>query len=148
MNLDVLHGLRHVLFKRDVLWLLQRCPEGRTVSNLCSPFFMDLVDDDDLVTVKRAHHEPLPWGGGDRLVLTCVFRQAHGGVSLVNEVVCVADDFRRVVKLAPLAEDDEVSDEDYPNAKRQYDDLVAQQEVEGSPWEEDELMWDELLGGE
>ena len=52
------------------------------------------------------------------------------------------------VTLAPLAEDDEVSDEDYPNAKRQYDDLVAQHEVEGSPWEEDELMWDELLGGE
>ena len=120
MNIDVLLGMHHVLFKRDVLWLLQRCPEGRSISSLCSPPFMDLVDDDAVIAVKRAHSEPLPWGNEERLVLTCVFEQAHGGIRLVNEVVCRADDLRRVLKVAALPETEAMSDEEYAEIGRAH----------------------------
>ena len=46
MNLDVLDGLRNILFLRDVRWLQQRCEEGRQITDLCNPFFLELVDPD------------------------------------------------------------------------------------------------------
>ena len=57
MNIDILDGMEHILFKRDVCWLLQYCPDGSEISNLCNPFFLGLVDDDEPILVKRVHFE-------------------------------------------------------------------------------------------
>ena len=45
MNIDVLDGMRHMLLKRDVCWLIQSCPDGGDISDLCNPFFLDLIDE-------------------------------------------------------------------------------------------------------
>ena len=144
MNVDILDGMRHVLFKRDVCWLIQYCPEGRWVSDLCNPFFLDLIDDDEPIIVKRIHFEETP-SGEQCCVLTALFPQRAGGIPLLNEIACYADHFRRVCKLVATNPEDAPSDEQWAEMMKRRTQLEGEQEVEGTPWEEDEMSWEALL---
>ena len=144
MNIDVLDGMRHMLFKRDVCWLIQYCPDGRGISNLCNPFFLDIVDDDEPIIVKRIHFEETL--KGERCaVLTALFPQRAGGIPLLNEIVCYPDHFLRVCKLVAVDPDDVPSDEQWNEMMKRRAQLEGEQEVEGTPWEEDEMDWITLL---
>ena len=145
MDLTCIPGMRHILFKRDVLWLIQRCPEGRTISSLCSPFFLDLVDDDEPVVLRRLHMEKLS-DGDSRTVLTAIFQQRTGGVHLFNEIVCHNEDLQRVLKLVPIPDDLVMTDEEWAQQEERRGELEAEQRVEATPWDEDAAKWAELLG--
>ena len=146
MNIDVLDGMRHVLFKRDVCWLIQYCPDGSEISKLCNPFFLGLVDDDEPILVKRVHFET-NGNGEDRCVLTAMFPHRGGSIPLINEIVCRAEHFQRVCKIAAIDPDRIPSEERIAEMRELRKQLEHQQEVEGTPWEEDELEWEGLLEG-
>jgi len=101
VNIDILDGLEHILFKRDVCWLLQYCPDGSEISKLCNPFFLGLIADDEPILVKRVHFET-NGNGEQRCVLTAMFPQRAGGLPLINEIVCHAEHFQRVCKIAAI----------------------------------------------
>jgi hypothetical protein len=146
MNIDVLDGMRHMLFKRDVCWLIQSCPDGHSISDLCNPFFLDLIDDDEPIYVKRVHFEDTHQGER-RCVLTAMFPQRAGGFPLLNEIVCHPDHFRRVCKLVATDPGNVPSDEQWAEMMKRRALLESQQEVEGTTWEEDEMSWEALLEG-
>ncbi len=146
MSIDVYHGFRNALFKLDVCWLIQRCPEGRQISDLCTPHFLDRIDDDELVIAKRVHFEEL--GDGEkRLVVTALFRRYGGGIRLINEIVCHPNDFRRVCKIVAVDPDDLFTDEKWAEWQEEDRKLRNKQEVEGSPWEESDMEWEVFLEG-
>ena len=146
MNIDILDGMEHILFKRDVCWLIQYCPDGSEISNLCNPFFLGLVDDDEPIIVKRVHFET-NGNGEDRCVLTAMFPHRGGSIPLINEIVCRAEHFQRVCKIAAIDPDRIPSEERIADMRELRKQLEHQQEVEGTPWEEDELDWEGLLEG-
>ena len=146
MNIDILDGMEHILFKRDVCWLIQYCPDGSEISNLCNPFFLGLVDDDEPIIVKRVHFETNR-NGEDRCVLTAMFPHRGGSIPLINEIVCHAEHFQRVCKIAAIDPDRIPSEERIAEMRELRKQLEHQQEVEGNPWEEDELDWEGLLEG-
>ena len=138
--------MEHILFKRDVCWLLQYCPDGSEISNLCNPFFLDLVDDDEPIIVKRVHFET-NGNGEERCVLTAIFPHRAGGIPLLNEIVCHAEHFQRVCKIAAINPDRVPSEERIAEMRERREQLEHEQEVEGTPWEEDEMEWEGLLEG-
>ena len=144
MNIDILDGMEHILFKRDVCWLIQYCPDGSEISKLCNPFFLGLVDDDEPILVKRVHFET-NGNGEDRCVLTAMFPHRGGSIPLINEIVCRAEHFQRVCKIAAIDPDRIPSEERIAEMRELREQLEHEQEVEGTPWEEDELDWDGLL---
>lgn len=144
MNLDVLDGLHNILFLRDVRWLQQRCEEGRQITDLCNPFFLELVEPDEPVIIKRAHFEEID-PNDQRLVVLGLFKPRHGGIPLLNEIVCHPQDFLRVIKQVRIDPADVPSDEQVAAWKEQRNDLEFAHEVEGTPWEEDEMEWAILL---
>ena len=146
MNIDILDGMEHILFKRDVCWLIQYCPDGSEISNLCNPFFLGLVDDDEPIIVKRVHFET-NGNGEDRCVLTAMFPHRGGSIPLINEIVCRAEHFQRVCKIAAIDPDRIPSEERIADMRELRKQLEHEQEVEGTPWEEDELEWEGLLEG-
>ena len=146
MNIDLLDGMEHILFKRDVCWLLQYCPDGSEISKLCNPFFLGLVDDDEPILVKRVHFET-NGNGEDRCVLTAMFPHRGGSIPLINEIVCRAEHFQRVCKIAAIDPDRIPSEERIAEMRELRKQLEHEQEVEGTPWEEDELEWEGLLEG-
>ena len=146
MNIDILDGMEHILFKRDVCWLIQYCPDGSEISKLCNPFFLGLVADDEPILVKRVHFET-NGNGEDRCVLTAMFPHRGGSIPLINEIVCRAEHFQRVCKIAAIDPDRIPSEERIAEMRELRKQLEHQQEVEGTPWEEDELEWEGLLEG-
>ena len=146
MNIDILDGMEHILFKRDVCWLIQYCPDGSEISKLCNPFFLGLVDDDEPILVKRVHFETNR-NGEQRCVLTAMFPHRGGSIPLINEIVCHAEHFQRVCKIAAIDPDRIPSKERIAEMRELRKQLEHQQEVEGTPWEEDELDWEGLLEG-
>ena len=144
MNIDILDGMEHILFKRDVCWLIQYCPDGSEISKLCNPFFLGLVDDDEPILVKRVHFET-NGNGEDRCVLTAMFPHRGGSIPLINEIVCRAEHFQRVCKIAAIDPDRIPSEERIADMRELRKQLEHEQEVEGTPWEEDELDWEGLL---
>ena len=146
MNLDVLDGQQNILFLRDVRWLQQRCAEGRQITDLCNPLFLELVDPEEPVIVKRAHFEDIA-PHGQRLIVLGLFKHGDTGFPLLNEIVCHHQDFLRVIKQVRINPDDLPSAEQLAEWQQKRKHLELDHEVEGTPWEEDEMEWEILLEG-
>ena len=98
------------------------------------------------VLIKRAHFEEIA-ANDQRLVVLGLFKARHGGIPLLNEIVCHPQDFLRVLKQVRIDPADIPSDEQLEAWKEQRYDLELDHEVEGTPWEEDEMGWECLLEG-
>lgn len=146
MNMNVLIGMTNVLFFRDVRWLTERCPEGRDVSRTLSGAFLELIDEDEPVTLARIHHEDIGLGNGEtRLVVLALFRPLIGGPPYLNEFVCHSEDLLRVIKQIL---DEPISSEDAAWRHEQRERRAEERALRGptlSPWTADELEWQRLL---
>jgi hypothetical protein len=140
------------LLLEDVLWLMERCPEGRRICWTVNEGFLDVVDPDEPVVVVRVHAEPLPHAAPSGLpyaVVMGVFATRLGGPPLLNEFACRPDDLAVAMKQlgvpAPTAEQRD-------DRRRRFDALRREREAEWNPaeqsvWERDEAAWARLLGG-
>jgi hypothetical protein len=137
-----------VVFLRDVYWLLDRCPEGKTISGTCTHFFLDLVDEEEPVEIVRIHHESVV-GTGDtqRVVALMCFEPKAGGPPMLNEVVCHGDDLLRVAKYVRCDPDDEMTPDERARMNARRKELQEANAVTGAPWEQDVQKWRELLSG-
>ena len=88
------------LLLRDVRWLRHRCPNGRRLCSSLTETFLEGVDPDEPVFIRRLHPEGVDMMSGDPEVVLVVLAWFHtrGGGWYLNEFACYPDDYRAVVK--------------------------------------------------
>lgn len=141
--------LTHVrgLLIRDVRWLIRNCPVGRGRCSTVDEHFLQGIDPEAPILVRRTHVERAQGVDGTPvpvIVVLAYFKPLFDERWLLNEFACHIADYQLAVKQIAMPGPDRLE----RAKRREREEELAALHGDWSPWEIVETQWARLLAPE